>query len=441
MNKIRIIIKREYLRRVRKKSFVILTLLMPFLMAATIFVPLWISQISRIKSDGVRTVVVMDATGKYRELFRDTESYKFAGSDKSIDAYRNSRDKSVFALLNIRGDLLVDPDAATLYSEKQIPMELNNLVSRTLMRYLENEKLESFNIPNIREIIAKSKVSLHLQTVKWEEDGKETTSSTMVAQITGIAFTVLIYMFIMIYGGMVMSGVQEEKTSRIVELIVSSVKPFELMMGKIIAVALVGLTQFFFWGLLLTVLVGGGQLLMGSGVDASVMQQSGGIMQPGMNLTPQQMGNADKIFRMLSSVNLPETFICFVLYFIGGFLLYASLFAAIGSAINQPEDAQQFVMPISIIMLSALYIGIYGSENPDGPIAFWSALFPFTSPIIMMMRLPFDVPLWEKIVSLTLLFATAIGTIRLSAKIYRVGILMYGKKPRIREMIKWIRYK
>ena len=309
------------------------------------------------------------------------------------------------------------------------------------MRYLENEKLESFNIPNIREIIAKSKVSLHLQTVKWEEDGKETTSSTMVAQITGIAFTVLIYMFIMIYGGMVMSGVQEEKTSRIVELIVSSVKPFELMMGKIIAVALVGLTQFFFWGLLLTVLVGGGQLLMGSGVDASVMQQSGGIMQPGMNLTPQQMGNADKIFRMLSSVNLPETFICFVLYFIGGFLLYASLFAAIGSAINQPEDAQQFVMPISIIMLSALYIGIYGSENPDGPIAFWSALFPFTSPIIMMMRLPFDVPLWEKIVSLTLLFATAIGTIRLSAKIYRVGILMYGKKPRIREMIKWIRYK
>jgi ABC-2 type transport system permease protein len=441
MNKTGIIIKREYLRRVRKKSFVILTLLMPILMAVMTFVPLWISQISRIKSDGIRTVVVMDATGKYRELFRDTENYKFVGNDKSIDEYRNSRDKSVFALLNIRGDLLADPDAATLYSEKQIPEELTNMVSRTLTRYLENEKLESFNIPNLRKIIAESKVSLHLQTVKWEEDGRETSSSTLAARVTGIAFTVLIYMFILIYGGMVMGGVQEEKTNRIVELIISSVKPFELMTGKIIAIGLVGLTQFFFWGLLLTVLVGGAQFFMGIGMDASVMQQTGGIMQPGMNVTPQNMDGAEKIFRMLSSVNLLDTFICFVLYFAGGYLLYASLFSAIGSAINQPEDAQQFMMPISILLILALYIGIYGSENPDGLVAFWSSLFPLTSPVVMMMRLPFDVPLWEKVVSLTLLFATAIGTVWLSAKIYRVGILMYGKKPNIREMIKWIRYK
>jgi ABC-2 type transport system permease protein len=410
---------------------------MPFLMVGMVALPLWMS---RIKSSEVRTVAIIDATDKYESLFKDTETYRFISSVKSLDEYRNSRDKSLFAILSISGDLLQNPRAVSIYSEKQIPQELSGIVDRTLTRFLEDEKLASFNIPNIKEIIAESKVNVQLQTIKWEEDGRETESSTGIAMGVGFVFTMLIYMFILIYGAMVMTGVQEEKTNRIVELMISSVRPFDLMMGKIVGIALVGLTQLVLWAMMLIGLFIGMQVFLGGGIDPSALQQAQ-MMNPGMTVAPPEIGEGAKIMNLISTINYSEIAIYFILYFIGGYLLFAALFAAIGSAVNQAEDTQQFMMPITLLLVFALYAGIYSMDNPDGPLAFWCSLIPITSPIVMMMRLPFEVPLWEKLLSLVLLYVTSTGIVWLSGKIYRVGILMYGKKPSFKEIAKWVRYK
>ncbi|MDR0749812.1 MAG: ABC transporter permease [Tannerellaceae bacterium] len=444
MNKTAIIIKREYLRRVSKKSFLLVTLLMPFMVAALAFVPLWLSS---IRSDDVKTVAIMDATGKYASLFEDTGNFRFINSDKSLDDYRNSDNKEIVAFLNITGDLLQNPKAATLYSEKQIPGELSRLVNQTLEKVLEEEKLTSFNIPNLREIINESKVNFSVQTIKWGADGSENTSSAMAASILGMIFTLIVYTFIVVYGSMVMQGVMEEKTNRIVELMISSVRPFDLMMGKIIGIALVGLTQLFLWGIMTSALIAGGTFLLGGGGAADIsavqqgmsMAQGGGMsMQPGVDMAVMQEVN--EWLGIIHSINFVEIGIFFILYFIGGYLLYAAIFAAIGSAINQQEDSNQFIAPVMVFMIFALYAGIYSIDNPDGPLAFWCSMIPFTSPVVMMVRLPYDVPVWELLVSVALLFATAMALTWLSAKIYRVGILMYGKKPSIKEMIKWVKY-
>ncbi|MDR1161364.1 MAG: ABC transporter permease [Tannerellaceae bacterium] len=428
MNKIGIIIRREYIRRVSKKSFLIVTLLMPFLAAALGFVPFWLSS---IRSDEVKTVAVMDATGKYAPLFEDTGSFRFINSDKSLDDYRNSESKEIFAFLSITDDLLQHPKAATLYSAKQIPGELSRLVNQVVTKELEAEKLASFNIPRLKEIISESKVHFAVSTIKWSADGSENTSSSAVASVLGIVFTMLVYMFILMYGSMVMQGVMEEKTNRIVELMISSVRPFDLMMGKIIGIAFVGLTQLFLWGIMTSALLAGGAFVLGGGADLSTIQPHADIVV---------MQEVNEWLGIIKSINFAEIGTFFILYFIGGYLLYAAIFAAIGSAINQQEDANQFIAPVMVFMVFALYAGIYSIDNPDGPLAFWCSMIPFTSPIVMMVRLPYDVPVWELLASVALLFATAMAITWLSARIYRVGILMYGKKPGIKEMIRWLRY-
>lgn len=440
MSKTALIIKREYLNRVSKKSFLILTFLTPLLFAAMVFVPLWLSS---IKGDEVRNVVVLDRTGKYAPLFEDADNYKFIAGDKSLESYKQASDKEVYAIVSITDDLIAHPEAATMYSEKQIPGDLSRIVNQVLSRKLENEKMATYNIPNLKEIIKESQINFEINTIKWSEDGSESESSSLVASIVGLIFTVISYMFIMIYGAMVMQGVMEEKTNRIVELMVSSVRPFQLMMGKIIGIGLVGLTQMFLWGILTMALVLGGQFLFMGSVDPQIMQQGSmmghGASMPGMVEASQEP--AAKLFGMLQTINFAEIGFFFVIYFIGGYMLYASVFAAIGSAVESQEDTQQFMTPIMIFLVFSLYAGIYSMENPEGPLAFWCSLIPFTSPIVMMIRLPFEVPLWEKLLSVSLLYVTFVGIIWLSAKIYRVGILMYGKKPTIKEMIKWLRYK
>lgn len=434
MTKTGIIIKREYLRRVSKKSFLILTILMPFLMTAMLFVPLWLA---RIKSGEVRNVVIIDATGKYAPLFEDTETYRFVGSEKSLDDYRNSRDKEAYAIVSISADLLGNPAAAALYSEKQIPADLRRLVNQTLSRQLENDKLATFNIPNLKEIIDESKINFSIQTIKWGDDGSESASSAQIASVVGMASTVLIYMFILMYGSMVMQGALEEKTNRIVELMVSSVRPFELMMGKIVALGFVGLTQLFLWGVMTACLLFAGMFFIGKDLDPSALQQG---MAAQASAMPAGMESLVYLGRTLGAIDFASLGFFFVVYFIGGYLLYAAIFAAIGSSVSQQEDTQQFMTPVMILVIFALYAGIYSMDNPDGPLAFWCSLIPFTSPMVMMVRLPFEVPLWEKLLSVALLYASAWGITWLSARIYRVGVLMYGKKPGIRELIKWIRY-
>ena len=438
MSKIGLVITQEYKNRVAKKSFLVLTLLMPLLFVALIFTPIWLAT---LKDGEMKLVAVVDQTGKYESVFTDNDAYNFELIGDPIDSLRTSEKRSDYeAIVVISNDLATTPGAVTIYSEKQVNIELKNFIEQGLSSFVEKEKLFSHNIPNIQEIIDESQANVHVNTIKWSEDGSEEISSSEVAIAIGMVFTMLIYMFIFVYGAQVMSSVVQEKTNRIVEVLICSVKPFELMMGKIISIALVGLTQFGIW-LLLTIglVVVAGQFLGGSinpetMVNVEQMGDAAAIQQASSEL------NFDNIMAMIMSVNPFELISYFIIYFIGGYLLYASIFAAIGSAVDNETDTQQFMLPVTIPIIFAIYAAIYGAQNPDGPLAFWCSMIPFTSPIVMMVRLPFGVPMWEKLLSVTILIASFIGTTWMSAKIYRTGILMYGKKPSWKEMWKWLKY-
>ena len=433
MSKIGIVIQREYISRVRKKSFILLTFLMPILFVALIFVPLLLSN---IKDDKIKNIVVYDDTGKYFSVFQDTEIYHFIEGGNSVDVSNEKKNKETYATLLITKDLLENPSAITLFSGTQVTIEDKSIITRQLDEFLGNEKLNSYNIPNIREIIEDSKVSVNLQTIKWDESGNEKISSTEVATITGMIFTLIIYMFIFVYGGMVMQGVLEEKTNRIVEVMVSSVKPFQLMMGKIIGIGLVGLTQFFLWGILILI------IKIVADIAFIIPQMNSEMINAAMTASASapEISEVQEILMLLSSVNFVEIILYFIIFFIGGYMIYASLFAAIGSMVNNQEDTQQFMLPIMLFVIFALYAGIYSINNPNGPLAFWTSMIPFSSPIVMMVRIPFDIPLWEKLVSVAVLFTTVFLMVKLSAKIYRTGILMYGKKPDMKEIWKWLKY-
>lgn len=438
MSKIGLVIAQEYKNRVAKKSFLVLTLLMPILFVALIFTPIWLAT---LKDGEVKLVAVVDQTGKYESVFTDNDAYNFELIGEPIDSLRTSEKRSDYeAIVVISNDLATTPGAVTIYSEKQVNIELKNFIEQGLNSFVEKEKLLSHNIPNIQEIIDESQANVQVNTIKWSEDGSEEISSSEVAIVIGMVFTMLIYMFIFVYGAQVMSSVVQEKTNRIVEVLICSVKPFELMMGKIISIALVGLTQFGIW-LLLTIglVVVAGQFLGGSinpetMVNVEQMSDAAAIQQASSEL------NFDNIMAMIMSVNPFELISYFIIYFIGGYLLYASIFAAIGSAVDNETDTQQFMLPVTIPIIFAIYAAIYGAQNPDGPLAFWCSMIPFTSPIVMMVRLPFGVPMWEKLLSVAILIASFIGTTWMSAKIYRTGILMYGKKPSWKEMWKWLKY-
>ncbi|MTK53545.1 ABC transporter permease [Paludibacter sp.] len=435
MNKIGIIIRREYTTRVAKKSFIIMTFLSPLLFAALIMVPLWLSG---IKDNESKKIAVVDFTNEYGKVLKSDKQYVFVPVKERVQNIGNSQlKKDYYAVLLIKGDLVKDSTAATLYSEKQVGIELESTVSRQLSEYVENKKLDAYHVANIKQMVEKARTKIDVTTIKLDEKGNSKVTSSIVATIIGGLSTFLIYMFIFMYGVQVMRGVVEEKTNRIVEVIISSVKPFELMMGKIIGIALVGLTQFLLW-IILTLIISNiaGFALFGTSISNL---QAGAQLQGASNSGAQQAMMT--VFQGLQGINLVEIVSYFIFYFLGGYLLYASLFAAVGSAVDNETDTQQFMMPITIPILFAFYAAIYSIENPDGPLAFWCSLIPFTSPIVMMVRLPFDVPLWEKLLSVGLLVITFIGTTWLAGKIYRTGILMYGKKPSWKEMWKWLRYK
>ena len=341
-------------------------------------------------------------------------------------------------MLVISGDLSENPKAAALYSDKQVNLELKSYISGMLSKFVEQQKLAAYNIPNLKEMVEKSKANIDIPTIKWGDNGQEKEGSAELALGIGMISAFVIYMFIIIYGAQVMSGVVQEKTSRIVEVIISSVKPFELMMGKIIGIALVGLTQFFMWVILTGSILFIGTRFIG-GVDMASVQQAN---QAGMQsmTAAQSPGEIQQLFALLHGFDFMQIILLFVLYFLGGYLLYASLFAAVGSAVDSETDTQQFSLPLTLPIIFAIYAAIYSAQNPDGPLAFWCSMIPFTSPIVMMVRLPFDVPAWQIILSLTILVLSFIGTTWMAGKIYRTGILMYGKKVTWKEMMKWLRY-
>ena len=437
MSKIWIIIQREFMTRVKKKSFILLTILMPFIFAALIVVPL---MLATIQGDEQKTVMVVDKTGRYVGSLKSTANYAFVPTADNKDEFY-TEDSEVEAVVQITADLAKNPKAVTIYSPREVKAELLSYVETCLGEQVRREKLSAYNIPELETIIADIQTDFHVATVKRNAEGDETSSNTYIAMTAGFIFTFLIYMFVMSYGGMVMQSVMEEKTNRIVELMVSSVKPFQLMMGKIIGVALVGFVQLAIWGVMLSIILMVCGSVFGLSTAPAVPAVAGADAQ--MAAVAQQAGGGEAAEIMSALMGLPyaELGIMFVLYFVGGYLLYASFFAAVGASINAQEDSSQFIMPVVLIMVFGLYAAMYSAENTNGPLAFWASIFPLTSPIVMMVRIPFGVPWWEEVLSLGLLFATSMAFVWISARIYRVGILMYGKKPSLREMLKWVRWR
>lgn len=432
MNKILIIIQREFLKRVRTKGFIILTITMPFIMAALVFVPLWLSS---IENDEQQKVAVIDPTGVYAKALKASKSFAFSAQPVITEEMR-SEDSPYDAVVAISGDLVKNNGKVTIYSHKEIPGNMLDYIQSKLNETVQKQKLEATGIAGLDKIIDDVQRDVNMKTVKWSKEGDEQASSTYVAIIVGGIFTLLIYIFVITYGGMVMQSVIEEKTNRIIELLVSSVKPFQLMMGKIIGVMLVGIAQMALWGVILSIIMTVASV--GFGISQAQSIAAGQPMpSPTMNMSQ------DTQELLTAIVNLPyaEIGLMFIIMFVGGYLLYSSFFAATGASINEQEDANQFVVPITMITLFGLYAAMYSIENTDGPLAFWASLFPLTSPIVMMIRIPFGVPLWQELLSIALLYASAFLMIWIGGKIYRVGILMYGKKPSIKEIIKWMRYK
>ena len=419
MNKLLLIIQREYTTLVARKSFIVITLLIPFLFVAIGAVPVLISEWNN--SGSAEAVTVIDETGRLAGVIPDTESFRFiplkgeAGST-DVKSFFDQAGNSMSALVVIPANVL-DSAKVNIYSKSTVNMALVSHVTESLNETLTAVKIASMGVPNLDKMVKEAQVDIDVNSVKLGDDGTESEASTTAAMVLGMVLAFITYMFVLTYGAMIMNSVIEEKTNRIVEVIVSSCKPFQLMMGKIIGVALVGLTQFLIWAILISVAVGG----------------------LGISLANDQMSDLAVVFNAIQSVNLVSIFTCFVVYFLGGYLLYASLFAGFGSAVDQASDASQFTSPIIIVMVVALYAGIGCMENPNGSMAMWCSMIPFTSPIVMMVRLPYDVPFWQIAVSVALLYGTAFGLVWVSSRIYRIGILRYGKKFTFKEIMGWVK--
>lgn len=429
MKALTLIIQREFYSRVKKKSFILLTIAIPFLFAGLIFLPILLSQ---VKDSETKKIVIVDRSGIYAPHFKSTEDYKFEIVKENPDESKVKDREEMFGFLDISGNLNQNPRGATFYSEKQPPMDLlmyiNNTLTEVSKEYKLNEYTSSVSIDkevvqSLQELLL-SKNDISINTIRWDKDGAEKEMSVELASAIGMVLIMFMYLFILTYGAMVMQGVIEEKTNRIVEVMVSSVKPFNLMMGKIIGIGLTGFVQLFIWICMIALLLGVKEAVFPS--LASVSEGTDSFMS---------------YLNILPSVNWFNILFFFLLFFLGGYLIYAAIFAMFGSAVDNPQDTQQFVMPISIIFIFSLYVGLASAQNPDGPLAFWCSMIPLTSPMVMMVRIPAEIPLWETILSLVILYASVLLTIKFAAKIYRVGILMYGKKPNLKELYKWFKYK
>ncbi len=439
MDKILLIIKREYLTRVRKKTFIILTLLAPALMAAMVAVTVFITQ---LESDQLRYILVKDSSNKFEESLKDNKSIKFTfAKNTNVESIKKVfSDGNYYALLIIPED--PENENIELISENQSDINTKMYISSRIEEKIRSDKLKELGIEV--ETIDAINPNVHIRTIKIKADGSEELSSTEAALAIGYISAFLIYMFIFIYGAMVMRGVIEEKTNRVVEILISSVKPFQLMMGKILGIALVALTQFLLWVVLGFIIISITQTIVG--VDSVPNNQlTEQVMQEGS--LPQEIQNINNDNKVLNDVlesvmNLPIALIIFsfIFYFIGGYLIYASLFAGIGGAVDNEADTQQFMIPLTIPLIFALMIAQAIIQNPEGPAAFWFSILPLTSPVIMMLRIPYGVPAWEIILSMSVLIVTFIGSTWVAAKIYRIGILIYGKKFSYKDLWKWLRF-
>lgn len=416
MHKIWLVIRREYLVRVKKKSFIVMTILGPLLMAALMIAPIYLAN----ENQEERLIAVNQQSDF---LLEDTELLHFT-SIPELEVINLRKDFSLspyYALLNI------EKGKFTLYSNQQISLSVSRDIQRQIEQIVEINNLKEAGIDP--QIIENAKTEIEITTKLIEKDGSSTNSHSEASMGIGFISGILIYIFIFMYGTMVMRGVIEEKANRIVEIIISSLKPFQLMMGKILGVAAVGLTQFILWIILTIIISTIAELTF---LDTSSMTNE--ISANEQSVILAQLAN------ITGGINLTQILLSFIFYFLAGYLMYSSLFAAVGSAVDAEADTQQFILPITIPLILSFILIQPIMDSPDGTLAFWMSIIPFTSPVIMMVRLPFGVPGWELLLSMGVLVSTFVATTWLAGRIYRTGILMYGKKPSYKELWKWLRY-
>ena len=434
MGHLRLVTEREYLNKVKNKSFILATFLTPLIITGFI---MFLGYLTSVNNDAVKVISVVDNTGYFTNslISSDDLKFEFINDFDLEEAKLISKTKADYGLLYIPNyrDLNQIADSTMFISEDSPSLSIISRIEGRLEKVLTNKNFENAGLDI--EKINKSKIYINLYQESFE--GEETTKMDgLVKVMFGMILGLLLYIFIFAYGSMIMMSVIEEKTSRIVEIMISSVKPFQLMMGKILGTSLAGLTQFLVWGLLIMMF----SYLMTSvfGIE-STTQNNELLLNSSGNMTMNQ--EALDVISAFISLPLLNILIAFLLYFLGGYLLYSSLFAAIGAAVDNQTDAQQFVMPLTIILILALYAGILTvPEDPNGTVSILLSHIPFTSPVVMLMRIPYGVPVYEQIISIIILYLTFVLCIWLAAKIYRVGILMYGKKPSVKELIKWLKY-
>ena len=407
MNKIGLIIKREYMTRVRKRSFLILTFLGPILMAAIYIIPIMLAL--NASNENMR-IAVVDESHWFEDRFTGTKEHTFVNMpNQPIDSVKELVKSGIFDMaVYVPPTQLNIPSNAVVYSIRQVPMEVENYISNVMKKEIEDQKLMAKGVDP--EIVSAVKTDVNLQIMRMDDKGNEKETFTKVQFALGIGLSMLVYMFIIFFGGQVMQGVSEEKTNRIIEVIISSVKPFQLMMGKIIGVSLVALTQFVLWILLTGALYLGFSAFMG--LSSPEILSSGTVMS-------QQISSND-IMNNEAVQNIIQ---------------------AIGSLVDNNTDSQQFTLPVTVPVIVAIISSFYIVNNPDSSLSVWLSMIPFTSPISMMVRIPFGVPIWQIVLSLVILAGTFVAMTWFAAKIYRTGILMYGKKLSYKEIFKWLKYK
>ena len=413
-----IIISREYLERVKRKSFVISTLLMPILMIGLMLAPALIMAFS---TPDDKTVAVVDQTPEQigRKLEKEAElTFVDAGNDyKAAMA-----DEDYDAVLVINKDAVSRPDGIRLYSREAASMQAESAISGQLESIIEKERLKAYDIANLAQIMKELDVDVTLETFRITDGEDASETSSIASYLIGIIMSLMLYTFIMLYGQMVTTSIIDEKSNRVLEIVVSSVSPNALMMGKIVGIGLVAITQILIWGVLLT----GCSFWIMPLVSNAAVAAGDGALDLGMLGSPWYIA---------------ELFGYIALFLIGGYLFYSSIYAAVGSAVDNIQDASQLLSIAIIPIILGLLLSMQAAQDPSSGLAFWASMIPLTSPMVMMSRIPFGIPGWQILLSLVILYASFVGMVWIAAKIYRVGIFMYGKKPTVVELIRWARYK
>ncbi|MGM9860198.1 MAG: ABC transporter permease [Muribaculaceae bacterium] len=410
-----IIISREYLSRVKRKSFIISTILMPIFMVGMMVAPVLIALTSTPEN---QLIAVIDDSGAVAKRLQNTEQVTFSPVTGELADFKANEDYD--AILTINRDVVSSPkNAVTLYTRGAPSIQTESFVTGQLDNIVRDLRIREYNIDNLDQILREVEPNIDLATFRIDKEEEESTSSGLSYGL-GMFTMFILYMFIILYGQMVMTSIIEEKNNRVLELVVSSTKPFDLMMGKILGICFVAVTQILIWAILL--------------IAAS------------MWLIPAITGSNDPeiaavIGQLSNPMFLVNIFGFMVLFLIGGYMFYSTIYAAIGSAVDNIQDASQLSTLAVIPVILALVISMAVVQDPNSTLAFWASIIPFTSPMVMMARLPFGIPLWQEVLSLVVLYAGFVGMIWVAAKIYRIGIFMYGKKPTIKDLIKWTRYK